>query len=190
MNLFFHFYILSRMVKNTTGGSKAKGFARKNEQQQYSSKLRMVEQDGEQYAVVRKIFGGSRCEVFCQDNTTRQAIIRGKFTGRNKRRNVIQSGTVLLVGIRDWVTIKEGKTEECDVLEVYSALEVDQLKQRPSFPREFLDNTLRVITGSANMSVDEFMFSSVEEPVCVAEITDTSHVDLMETGEEIDIDDI
>jgi initiation factor 1A len=177
------------MVKNTTGGSKAKGFARKNEQQ-YSSKLRMVEQDGEQYAVVRKIFGGSRCEVFCQDNTTRQAIIRGKFTGRNKRRNVIQSGTVLLIGIRDWVTLKEGKTEECDVLEVYSVLEVDQLKQRPSFPTEFLDNTLRVITGNANVSADEFMFSSIEESTYVAKDTDTSHVDLMETGEEIDIDDI
>ena len=176
------------MVKNS-GGCRTKGLARKNEQPK-STKLRMVQEDGEQYAVVRKIFGGSRCEVFCQDNTTRQAIIRGKFSGRNKRRNIIQSGTVLLVGLRDWVTVKEDKIQECDVLEVYSVLEVDQLKQHPSFPTEFLDNTLRVITGNANITEDEFMFSSIEQTTHLAEVLDTSLVDIMETGEEIDIDDI
>jgi hypothetical protein len=64
------------------------------------------------------------------------------------------------------------------------------LKQHPSFPTEFLDNTLRVITGNANITEDEFMFSSIEQTTHLAEVLDTSLVDIMETGEEIDIDDI
>jgi initiation factor 1A len=178
------------MVKNTTGGNRAKSFARKNESQQFT-KLRMSECEEERYAIVRKIFGGTRCEVFCDDSVTRQAIIRGKFSGRNKRANAIQSGTIILVGIRDWVTKKDGKMEECDVLEVYSLLEVDQLKQRPTFPTDFLDTAMRELFGSsrAGEKKDEFVISFNEEfeNKPTSESVDTV---LMETGEEISIDDI
>jgi initiation factor 1A len=176
------------MVKNTTGGGRAKCLARKNETQ-HTTRLRMIEDDGENYAVVRKVFGGNRCEVLCDDLVTRQAIIRGKFTGKNKRRNVIQSETVILVGLREWATVKDGKQEECDVLEVYSAMEVDQLKQRPSFPTDFLDSSIREIKGiSSESKPDIFAFSSMDEPEVME--TNTSDMVLMETGEEIDIDDI
>jgi initiation factor 1A len=178
------------MVKNTTGGSRHKGLARKNETQN-SSKLRMSECDEEKYAIVKKIFGGTRCEVYCDDRVTRQGIIRGKFTGKNKRRNVIGSGTIVLVGLRDWATVKEGKTEECDILEVYSALEIDQLKQRPNFPTEFLDNSMRDMFGESKAAskTDEFIFTSEEEVDMTPQKLPQDMV-MMDTGEEINIDDI
>lgn len=178
------------MVKNTTGGSRAKGLARKNEHTSHTVRLRIAQEKGEQYAIVRKIFGGTRCEVFCDDSVSRQGIIRGKFTGRNKRNNVIQAGTIVLIGLRDWATHKEGKMEECDVLEVYSALEVDQLKQRPTFPTEFLDSSMRDMFGQskAGEKTDEFLFTTIDGPEFV--MTESSEVITMPTGEEISIDDI
>ena len=176
------------MVKNTTGGNRSKGLARKNETQHYS-KLRMSECEEEHYAIVKKIFGGNRCEVFCDDSICRQAIIRGKFTGKNKRRNIISAGTIILVGLRDWATKIEKKMEECDVLEVYSSIEIEQLKQRPRFPTEFLDNATREMFGSSKAAAktDEFIFTSED----VAEITTTTEgTILIDTGEEISIDDI
>jgi initiation factor 1A len=177
------------MVKNTTGGNRSKGLARKNESGQHYSKLRMSECEEEHYAIVKKIFGGTRCEVFCDDSVSRQAIIRGKFTGKNKRRNIIGAGTIILVGLRDWATKKENKIEECDVLEVYSALEIDQLKQRPTFPTEFLDSSMRDMFGNSKAAAktDEFVFTTED----IAEITTTTDgAILMETGEAISIDDI
>jgi len=178
------------MVKNTTGGSRAKCLARKNEQSGGALRLRVAQEEGEQYAIVRKIYGGTRCEVFCDDSVSRQGIIRGKFSGRNKRHNVIQAGTIVLVGLREWATCKEGKMEECDVLEVYSAMEVDQLKQRPTFPTDFLDTSMRDMFGQskAGGKADEFLFTSADEPDFV--MTESTEVVTMPTGEEISIDDI
>jgi initiation factor 1A len=177
------------MVKNS-GGCRTKGLARKNETH-HMSKLRMSECPEEKYAIVKKIFGGSRCEVFCDDHILRQGIIRGKFSGKNKRRNTISPGTIVLVGLRDWVTVKEGKVEECDILEVYSAIEIDQLKQRPNFPSDFMDDSMRDIFGSskAGKKTDEFIIT-MEEEVEIRPQLLPEDAELMGTGEEIDINDI
>lgn len=179
------------MVKNATGGNRAKCFARKNERV-VLSKLRMSECPEEKYAIVRKIFGGTRCEVYCDDLTGRQAIIRGKFTGKKKRGSIIQSGTIILVGLRDWCTTREGKIEECDVLEVYGPNEVEQLKQRPNFPVDFLDSSMREIFGDSKAASksDEFIFTSIEEFNDIQDDSNKEVIVLMETGEEISIDDI
>lgn len=177
------------MVKNS-GGCRTKGLARKNETH-HMSKLRMSDCPEEKYAIVKKIFGGSRCEVFCDDHILRQGIIRGKFSGKNKRRNTISPGTIVLVGLRDWVTVKEGKVEECDILEVYSAIEIDQLKQRPNFPSDFMDDSMRDIFGSskAGKKTDEFIIT-MEEEVEIRPQVLPEDAELMGTGEEIDINDI
>lgn len=109
------------MVKNVSGGSNNKKFARKNTAPsgRTNSKLRVVEEDGEIYAVVTKIFGGKMCQVQCIDGKTRACIIRGKFAGRGKRDNFISAGTWVLVGAREWeCTSKED--QKCDLLEIYS----------------------------------------------------------------------
>ena len=178
------------MVKNTFGGSKAKGYARKNEKSSGSNRLRMVEDEAEKYGIVRKIFGGSICEVFCDDQITRQGIIRGKFRGKGKRNNIITSGTVVLIGLREWATdSKSDKSEQADILEIYSTLELDQLKQKPSFPLDFLENSMRELFGksSGGEKNDGFEFSTIEQ---ISE-TKIINTDIITTAsEEIDINDI
>jgi initiation factor 1A len=177
------------MVKNT-GGKRTKGLARKSQQSTFANKLRMSECEEEKYAIVRKLFGNS-CDVFCDDAKGRLAMIAGKFSGRNKRNNLIVPGTIVLIGLRDWATVVEGKTEKCDILEVYSAQEFDQLKQRPNFPTSFLDSSMRELFGESKAAapIDEFVFSSIEEAPVSLNVTD-ENTDIMDTGEEIDIDDI
>lgn len=118
------------MVKNTTGGNKSKGFARKNvNASKQSSKLRVADEEGEIYAVVVKLFGGSRCSVIGVDKVERACIIRGKFRGGQRRDNTLVPGKLVLVGDRDWITEKKDKLQECDLLEVYSDIDKDRLKK-------------------------------------------------------------
>jgi initiation factor 1A len=179
------------MVKNTFGGSKAKGFARKNEKSAGSNRLRMIEDDAERYGIVRKIFGGSVCEVYCHDFVTRNGIIRGKFRGKGKRNNIITNGTFVLIGLRDWATeSKSDKREQADILEVYSAVELDQLKQKPSFPIEFIENSMREMFGNASAGEkdDGFNISTIEQVDTM--VVKDINVDTIEASEEVDIDDI
>ena len=118
------------MVKNKTGGNKSKKSGRKHVQtsnSSYNRKLRLIEEDGENYAVVIKLLGGPNCEVVCNDGTSRQCIIRNKFRGRDKRDNNIAPGVWVLVGVRDWEA-RTNKAAKCDLLEVYSSIEKDKLK--------------------------------------------------------------
>jgi translation initiation factor IF-1 len=118
------------MVKNTTGGNKSKGFARKNvNASKQSSKLRVADEEGEIYAVVVKLFGGSRCSVIGVDKVERACIIRGKFRGGQRRDHTLKAGTLVLVGEREWITEKTDKVRECDLLEVYSDIDKERLKK-------------------------------------------------------------
>jgi initiation factor 1A len=120
------------MVKNAFGGSKSKSVARKHETST-SHFLRMIQDPSEKFAIVKKIFGGSICQVVCDDLITRQAIIRGKFRGKGKRHNIISSGTLVLVGLRDF-----SHSLVCDIIEVYSPTEFISISQKPSFPFSLL----------------------------------------------------
>jgi len=116
------------MVKNTAGGNKAKGYARKNFAKK-ESPLRISEDELEVYAQVSKVLGGSNCHVTTLEGTELLCHIRGKFRGRGKRDNFIGNGTWLLVGLRDWE--KEpapGKLLNCDVIEVYNDADKIRLK--------------------------------------------------------------
>jgi translation initiation factor IF-1 len=181
------------MVKNT-GGNKAKGFARKNEKSNQPNKLRMSECPEEKYAIVRKIYGGSLCEIFCDDLKTRQGVIRGKFRGgKGKRNNIINAGTIVLIGTREWATEPtNGKLEQADILEVYSLIELDQLKQKPTFPTDFLESSMREMFGNstAGEKNDEFIFSTIEEETTETNIKTPETFITIDNGEMINVDDI
>lgn len=114
------------MVKNTGGGSGAKGMARKHTVQaggRASSKLRISENEEELYAVITKMSGGGLCIAQCIDGQTRICVIRGKFKGKGKRDNIINPGAWVLVGTREWESDKSNSKKEmnkCDMLELYS----------------------------------------------------------------------
>lgn len=113
------------MVKNA-GGNKGKKMGRKHLGGQRG--LRMKQEEGEIYAIVNKIYGGANCEVTCEDGNKRLCIIRNKFRGRGKRGNVIAPGVWVMVGLREWEARAAGKTEKCDLLEVYTDTDKKKLK--------------------------------------------------------------
>ena len=90
------------MVKNTFGGSSHKKFARKNTVGPKSNKLRVSDDEGEVYAIVTKMLGNNMFHCYCIDDTIRLGHIRGKFTGRGKRDNMVEGGKWVLIGF-DWV---------------------------------------------------------------------------------------
>lgn len=166
------------MVKNTTGGKRSKCLARKNETQ-YVSKLRISDSCYEKYAIVKKLYGGSVCSVFCDDNITRNAIIRGKFSGKNKRNHIIGPGTILLVGLREWSS--HSTLETCDVIEVYSLYELDLLKQRPDFHFDLLNNSF---TDKHTHTDNTFHFSTISHTETETDTHTHTHTEIL-TDEQI-----
>ena len=155
------------MVKNTTGGNKHKGQARKfTSNVKQTNKLRVVEEEGEVYAQVTKMLGNGMCHVICIDEKSRLCFIRGKFRGRGKRDNTLKIGTWLLIGLREWGSEKgklSTELEKCDLLEVYSDLDKERLKKNVNCNWcNFIENDANFTNTKAN---DEITFEDdgVEE---------------------------
>lgn len=122
------------MVKNTKGGNKGKKIARKNiisTEITIKTRLANPAEPCEMYATVTRLFGQGFCEVLCSDGKYRTCIIRKKFSGRNKRGNVISVDSKILVGTRDWEVIQKGKKEKCDLLEVYDPKQYHDIRCDP-----------------------------------------------------------
>ena len=124
------------MVKNVAGGCNGKKVARKHTNKG-KNELRLSKSSDEKYAIVKKLLGNT-CDVICDDGVNRRCIIRGKFTGRNKRDNMLDNGTFILVGMREWVdegsgagsrTNEDKNVKYCDLLEVYNSMERDILRR-------------------------------------------------------------
>jgi len=113
------------MVKNVTGGNKAKKGASKDF---VSKRVRLAESSDEIYGVATKMLGGGKFHVQCNDNIVRLCNIGGKFSGKHKQSNFIKAGTWVLVGLRTWETVID-KMPKCDLLECYSDSDKDKLLQ-------------------------------------------------------------
>jgi translation initiation factor IF-1 len=104
------------MVKNTSGGTKTKGVARKHQGGGGGGgALRLPKNELEQLVVVTKMLGNGMCEVFNNDDQRFIAHIRNKFKGRNRRSNDISVNSFILVGLREW----EKPALNADVMFVY-----------------------------------------------------------------------
>ena len=145
------------MVKNF-GGKKTKGMARKNITARPNNILRISTCEFEKYAQVSKLLGNGMCHVICQDNITRLCHIRGKFRGRGKRDNLVKTGSLLLVGIREYESGGDKtKLQNCDLLEVYGDHDKEKLKQSdPSVNWRLL--TANLMTNEKSDEVDDIQF--------------------------------
>ena len=107
------------MVKNTSGGTKTKGLARKHQGGAGGGggggALRLPKNELEQLVVVTKMLGNGMCEVFNNDDVRFIAHIRNKFKGRNRRSNDISVNSFILIGLREW----EKPAKNADVMFVY-----------------------------------------------------------------------
>jgi translation initiation factor 1A len=123
------------MGKNVHGGSGHKKFANKynNNNGPRNNKLRLSEDDGEIYAIVSKMLGNGMFFCHCIDGIDRLGHIRGKFSGRGKRDNIVEVGKWVLIGLREWdnvSTVLKQKKQQCDLLEIY--LDTDKMRLRES----------------------------------------------------------
>lgn len=118
------------MVKNTKGGNKSKGIARKHLSGAREQRaLRFASCNLEKYGAVIRVLGNGMFYVITDEQPQLLGHIRNKFRGRSKRDNTIAIGAVVLVGLREW---EYPNFKECDLLEVYDANEVRQLIKHPS----------------------------------------------------------
>jgi translation initiation factor IF-1 len=148
------------MVKNTNGGNKSKGFARKHIVGAKDPRsLRLSSCDLEKYGVVIRILGNGMFYVITDITDGKQpqllGHIRNKFKGRSKRDNNIELGSVVLIGLREW---EVPNYKECDLLEVYDANEVRQLMKTPSIDLSELQKHIDLYSNKSGNAVT----SSVE----------------------------
>jgi len=158
------------MVKNSTGGKKAKGMASKHVKSK-SKVLRIIQEEGEMYGVITEKLGGGHAKVSCMDNTTRMVVVGSKF--RNER---LSRNQMVLIGIREWQTKIQGsdKLEKCDLLEIYTDIETDSLLHKygtSSGPLVHLISKLET-PGISSYSTSDVVFTndvSSESPIVVSE---------------------
>ena len=191
------------MVKNTTGGNKSKGYARKNVMAAKQERAtRMAKDENEIYAQVKKMLGNGMCEVLCGDNVSRLCHIRGKFRGRGKKDNFITAGTLVLIGLREWETgeVKNGKLPNCDLLEVYSDSDKMFLKKNSDinwtlFTSEFASKSSQLLDEEIEFMDETTMEyrELMENEIIAANTNRTTTTITLNTShgdEEINIDDI
>lgn len=182
------------MVKNNTGGNKAKGFARKNLVKR-DTVLRTVREEGEIYAQAVKIMGGRIASAIDIEGNPLRAHIRGKFSGRGKRDNFIGPGTWLLVGLHDWQTDK-GKScgiRDCDILEVYNESDKDRLKNSVTSVNwdKFIANEAKTLGSNTEEDILEFTNEVTEEyERLISSQATTNNAIITDNNEEINVDDI
>lgn len=181
------------MVKNTAGGNKSKGFARKNFSKRDTA-LRVAQEDGEIYAQAVKVMGGSIASAIDIDGNPLRAHIRGKFRGRGKRDNFISPNTWLLVGLHDWgSTEKSNDVRDCDILEVYSETDKTRLKNSVTSVNwsVFNNNDIKIAGEKTECNTDDIQFAddNREEYEMLIQ-SNAKNTIVMEDGEEINVDDI
>ena len=174
------------MVKNDAGGNKGKGLARKHVNAAKcggSKQLRVATDEAERYAVVSKMLGNGMCYVrhLSGGNGTAAAdmlcIIRNKFKGRGKRDNILDSGSWVLVGMREWAS----KQDTCDLLEVYNDGERDRLlKNEPCF---------KGVAAAANASDGDGVKGSSSSQVQFTDSTTMKYSKLVKSGNREDDED-
>jgi initiation factor 1A len=192
------------MVKNTAGGCRAKGQARKYAVPQSTREtkaLRVALDECEIYAQVSKMLGNGMCHVTCIDGEARLCLIRGKFRGgRGKKDNFVGIGSWVLVGLREWESTKEGgkQMQKCDLLEVYSDHEKQRLKNTTNVNWKLFNDTDRPTgTSDDSLNIDftnETTYEDYDNLMNSSTVTTREGQTVVQSvrvdGEEVNVDDI
>ena len=117
------------MPKNKKGNMRQAKKERIGFDERAKGKLRTINEEGEEYAKIVRIFGAENAEVLCNDGVMRLCVIRKKFRGRRKKSNELKANGFVLVGLRSWEVVNPKKKPKCDLLYVYGKGEFQELKQ-------------------------------------------------------------
>jgi len=179
------------MVKNEKGGKGAKSLARKATGSgggAYEQKLRFPSCSLEQFACVTKLFGNGMCEIITNDRVTLMGHIRSKFSGRQKRNNMITRNSIVLIGLREW----EKPEKNCDILCIYDDHQIEQLKINPQVDIKhvvYLKNNGALGNNTKPEAFEEIRFSNETEEDTKQMLAEVDEFE-MQNEEEVDIEDI
>jgi translation initiation factor IF-1 len=182
------------MTKNTTGGKKAKGFARKhaNGNQEHKDKLLLSSCDLERYAIVTKMLGNGMFYATTDTGVELIGHIRNKFKGRSKHSNFVSTGSFILIGLRDWEypNYKNG-----DLLHIYADGQLAIVHNHSNISSLIALNQTQSNhkTNATIESEDGFQFTNTDDTEVsfnVPETPTTTSSTIFHNEEMIDIDDI
>ena len=184
------------MVKNLKGGNKGKKMGRKFMTAPVDKRIRLAEEEGEIYGVVTKLLGNGMFYINDPDSKERLVVMRNKFRGRSKRDNSVVQGGWVLVGEREFESCVKPKH---DLLEVYNDVEKQKMKSsgNPIFAKLKSEHDNKKSDDYDDDISFGFSMNSIQNTNSIDEqlenITDSvEKVETisMDTGEDVDIDDI
>ena len=158
------------MVRNSGGGNGCKSSARKHATKAIDTRTRLPESEYELFAQVTNLLGNNMVHVIDEKDKRRLCMIRGKFRTRGRRDNTLVKGSWVLIGVREYETVKEEskvavsasgkvKLDNCDLLEVYNDRDKHMLlREVPDHPCwaafQRYDDSLTSTKESAGGSLD------------------------------------
>lgn len=167
------------MPKNTTGGSRHKKMA--NKSSAFIQRDFKITSELEVEAYVEKIIGNGLLQVNSTDgkHTGLICTIRGKFKGRNKSRNRIETNGIIIIGLREW---EAPIYKTCDLLFVCNGKHKTENDEEEN---EQLNNGI-VFTNDIpeNDVITEFSKSNKNDS------NEAASLDIIGSDDDIDFDDI
>jgi translation initiation factor 1A len=116
------------MVKNSTGGNKAKKMKKGGSNMtERTLELKDNEDPSQEYCQISKALGNGRYEAKFFDGHIRMA----HAAGRLKRKKIfVNTGDVVVVSLREF------QDDKCDIIYVYKQTEIKQLKKLGQIPMD------------------------------------------------------
>lgn len=162
-----------KMVKNTTGGSSHKRFARKNQSGHKEFSWDTSDPSLIEVSIVKPL-GDCRFQAQTKDRVPLLCHISSKYSGRNKHQNMVTANCIILASLRMF----ENPYKHCDYIK----------KLRDATPSDFF--TTRLDTDPTNaMDADAFIFSNATMPQIQESHVEEQTDDIM-FGKTIDFDSI
>lgn len=130
------------MTKNVTGGNKSKKIARKHSHNPSDNNTLLLSTHTlEKYAIVTKMLGNGMFYATTYDGFTNIiGHIRNKFKGRSKHSNLIQNGSFILLGFREW---EQPYFKNADLIHIYSSNDFQTLQNFVNLSSIINDNQLQ-----------------------------------------------
>eukprot|EP00744_Colponema_vietnamica_P001278 GILI01002136.1.p1 GENE.GILI01002136.1~~GILI01002136.1.p1 ORF type:complete len:147 (-),score=49.21 GILI01002136.1:233-673(-) len=130
------------MPKNKGKGGKNR---RRGKNESDGDKRELIfKEDGQEYGQVLRMLGNGRVELYCFDNQKRLGHIRGKL----RKKVWINSGDIVLVGLRDY------QDDKADIIMKYTADEARNLKAFGELPEATKINENDADEGDDNIAFE------------------------------------
>lgn len=151
------------------GGNRTKKKGKKNFRKKTYSLDDLKKIEGQEYALVEKVYGQGRYLLKCYDKINRLGIRRGKI----KKFAKIAMGNLVLVSLRDY------QNDKCDILHTYTDEDTNKLVDKHFIKREFINSLAGNMDDEEDDDIVNDQYTTIMESI-----------DEIDKVDEINIDDI